>query len=65
MKIDQESDHQYVIEELDDQTIVIKEMMLARLKAQLDEVCYMLEVVVWCVVGAFVNMQIGAQADPA
>ena len=63
MKIDQESDHQYVIEELDDQTLVIKEMMLARLKAQLDEVCYMQEVVMWS--GSFVNMRIGAQADAA
>ena len=38
LKIDQES-HDYIIEDLDDETLVIKESMLPRLKARLDEVC--------------------------
>jgi TFIIH basal transcription factor complex TTD-A subunit len=41
MKID-EANHNYVIEELDDQTLVIKENMLNSLKYRLNEVCFML-----------------------
>ncbi|RKF62100.1 General transcription and DNA repair factor IIH subunit TFB5 [Erysiphe neolycopersici] len=37
VKIDSAS-HAYIIEELNDQTLVIKENMLAQLKRQLDEV---------------------------
>lgn len=37
LKIDHES-HDYIIEDLDDETLVIKESMLPRLKARLDEV---------------------------
>lgn len=39
LKIDHES-HDYIIEDLDDETLVIKESMLPRLKARLDEVCF-------------------------
>ena len=38
MKIDQDSGHAYVIEELDEQTLVVKEVMLGELKGRLDEV---------------------------
>lgn len=37
VKIDSTS-HAYIVEELDDQTLVIKENMLGQLKQQLDEV---------------------------
>jgi len=37
VKIDSER-HEYIIEDLDDQTVVIKETMLADLKRKLDEV---------------------------
>ncbi|KAI6249736.1 General transcription and DNA repair factor IIH subunit TFB5 [Erysiphe necator] len=37
VKIDSSS-HAYIIEELNDQTLVIKENMLAQLKRQLDEI---------------------------
>lgn len=37
VKIDSE-DHAYIVEELDDQTLVIKENMLSTLKARLDDV---------------------------
>ncbi|MCJ1358727.1 MAG: TFIIH complex subunit tfb5 [Icmadophila ericetorum] len=36
LKIDQER-HDYIIEDLDDQTLVVKESMLASLKLRLDE----------------------------
>lgn len=36
--IDNESDHAYVVEELDDQTLVVKENMLTSLKMKLDDV---------------------------
>lgn len=35
--IDNESDHAYVVEELDDQTLVVKENMLTSLKMKLDD----------------------------
>lgn len=38
LKIDQEK-HDYIVEDLDDQTLVIKESQLQRLKARLEEVC--------------------------
>lgn len=41
LKIDHES-HDYIIEDLDDETLVIKESMLPRLKARLDEVYLLL-----------------------
>ncbi|KAI1006499.1 hypothetical protein K3495_g1721 [Podosphaera aphanis] len=37
VKIDSTS-HAYIVEELDDQTLVIKENMLGQLKRQLDEI---------------------------
>lgn len=37
VKIDSSS-HAYIVEELDDQTLVIKENMLGQLKRQLDEI---------------------------
>lgn len=37
LKIDQDK-HDYIVEDLDDQTIVIKESQLSRLKARLEEV---------------------------
>ena len=37
LKIDQEK-HDYIVEDLDDQTLVIKEAQLQRLKARLEEV---------------------------
>ena len=37
LKIDQDK-HDYIVEDLDDQTLVIKESQLQRLKARLDEV---------------------------
>lgn len=37
VKIDSE-DHAYIVEELDDQTLVVKENMLTSLKLRLDEV---------------------------
>ena len=37
LKIDQEK-HDYIVEDLDDQTLVIKESQLQRLKARLEEV---------------------------
>ncbi len=37
VKIDSEK-HDYIVEELDDQTLVIKENMLKQLKMQLDDV---------------------------
>lgn len=42
VKIDAE-DHAYIVEELDDQTLVVKENMLASLKRKLDEVSASLE----------------------
>lgn len=41
LKIDHES-HDYIIEDLDDETLVIKESMLPKLKARLDEVYLLL-----------------------
>ena len=38
LKIDQEK-HDYIVEDLDDQTLVIKESQLQRLKVRLGEVC--------------------------
>lgn len=38
VKIDSD-DHAFIVEELDDQTLVIKENMLPILKRKLDEVC--------------------------
>lgn len=38
VKIDSE-EHAFIVEDLDDQTLVIKENMLAVLKMRLDEVC--------------------------
>ncbi len=38
VKIDSD-DHAFIVEELDDQTLVIKENMLPMLKRKLDEVC--------------------------
>ncbi len=38
LKIDSER-HDFIVEDLDDQTLVIKESMLSRLKARLEEVC--------------------------
>ena len=38
LKIDQDK-HDYIVEDLDDQTLVIKENQLASLKARLEEVC--------------------------
>lgn len=38
VKIDSE-EHAYVVEELDDQTLVVQENMLPLLKARLDDVC--------------------------
>ncbi|KAI4168590.1 MAG: hypothetical protein LQ346_009042, partial [Caloplaca aetnensis] len=37
LKIDQEK-HDYIVEDLDDQTLVIKEIQLPRLKEKLDEI---------------------------
>ena len=37
LKIDSER-HEYIVEDLDDQTLVIKESQLSRLKARLEEV---------------------------
>ena len=37
LKIDQDK-HDYIVEDLDDQTLVIKETQLARLKVRLSEV---------------------------
>ena len=37
LKIDQDK-HDYIVEDLDDQTLVIKESQLNRLKARLEEV---------------------------
>ena len=37
LKIDQEK-HDYIVEDLDDQTLIIKESQLQRLKARLEEV---------------------------
>ena len=42
MKINEEEKNNYVIQELDDQTLVIKENMLASLKYRLDEVSQIL-----------------------
>lgn len=38
LKIDSDA-HDYIVEDLDDQTLVIKESQLQRLKARLEEVC--------------------------
>ncbi len=38
VKIDSE-DHAFIVEELDDQTLVVKENMLGALKRKLDDVC--------------------------
>jgi TFIIH basal transcription factor complex TTD-A subunit len=46
VQIDAE-DHAYIVEELDDQTLVVKENMLTSLKMKLDEVvdhCYIMSV---------------------
>ncbi|KAL8927076.1 MAG: hypothetical protein Q9208_002622 [Pyrenodesmia sp. 3 TL-2023] len=37
LKIDQEK-HDYIVEDLDDQTLVVKETQLPRLKEKLDEI---------------------------
>lgn len=39
LKIDQET-HEYIVEDLDDQTLVVKESQLGRLKARLEEVSW-------------------------
>ena len=39
LKIDSDA-HDYIVEDLDDQTLVIKESQLQRLKARLEEVCF-------------------------
>lgn len=38
VKIDNEEQHAYIVEDLDDQTLVIKENMLSLLKMRLNEV---------------------------
>ncbi|KAI4147116.1 MAG: hypothetical protein LQ341_001875 [Variospora aurantia] len=43
LKIDQER-HDYIVEDLDDQTLVIKESQLPGLKERLDKVCTQIEV---------------------
>ena len=42
LKIDQEK-HDYIVEDLDDQTLVIKETQLSNLKRRLDEVSVVLD----------------------
>jgi len=44
LKIDQDK-HDYIVEDLDERTLVIKENQLSSLKARLEEV------IIWCVVG--------------
>jgi TFIIH basal transcription factor complex TTD-A subunit len=38
VKIDADQQHAYIVEDLDDQTLVIKENMLSMLKARLEDV---------------------------
>lgn len=42
VKIDADSSHAYIVEDLDDETLVIKENMLGMLKARLEDVCILL-----------------------
>lgn len=39
MKLDADAQHSYIVEDLDDEHLVIKENMLGMLKARLDDVC--------------------------
>jgi TFIIH basal transcription factor complex TTD-A subunit len=42
VKIDADSNHAYIVEDLDDENLVIKENTLGQLKARLEDVCILL-----------------------